>query len=261
MGEVVDPDSEGRSRLGWEFRFDRDSRGSIVFALYLVSLGGLYIAAHLLNWDIRFWSLMWPLALAALGLSVCLDRFSAFGVGALAAGIYFLLENLGAIPSIFTWPVILGALLILWGLSVAADQVRQRHRKSHRVEFQAAPDHRQPRRSTGLRDGYLHADVAFCSDQMRVDAALLAGGHVELAFGSLVLDLTGCGDLTPTCRLDLDAAFCSLVLQVPRKYRVELELERTGGSVDVSGTPDPAPTATLWLGGDFSFGNLKIQYV
>ena len=53
-----------------------------------------------------------------LGLSGCLTRLSVFGVGTMAAGLYFLLVNLGLIPSLITWPIIVGLLLVLCGLSI-----------------------------------------------------------------------------------------------------------------------------------------------
>ena len=76
-----------------------------------------------------------------------------------------------------------------------------------------------------------------------------------------MLDLTGCQSVDRDCRLHFDAAFGNLVLQVPSRYRVDVNLDRTGGGIDVSGQPDPNPQATIHLEGEVSFGNMKIQYV
>lgn len=239
----------------WEFHWDRDG---VLFALFLVALGAAYIAVTLLKLQVSFWSLLWPMGFIYVGLSSCLKRFSAFGGGAIAAGVYFLLVNLGVIPSLITWPVILGALLVLWGISMILDQTRRRKRKTL---LRSGHSENQPRRGYNLREGYADVDIAFCSDNIHVQAPELRGGKVDLAFGSLILDLGDCAALAPGCCLKLDAAFSSLVLQVPGCYRVDLELERTGASLDISGTPAPTPEATLRLTGDCSFGSLKIQYI
>ena len=117
------------------------------------------------------------------------------------------------------------------------------------------------RRSYTNSSGYIRGDFAFCSDRIQVEAEELRGGDVDMAFGSLVLDLTGCQSVDRDCRLHFDAAFGNLVLQVPSRYRVDVNLDRTGGGIDVSGQPDPNPQATIHLEGEVSFGNMKIQYV
>ena len=174
--------------------------------------------------------------------------------------------NLGVIPSLITWPLVLGLLLILWGISMVFDRVSWRKRRNQHhphVTVNGIPFHRedQTRRSYTNSSGYIRGDFAFCSDRILVQAEELRGGNVDMAFGSLVLDLTGCQSVDRDCRLYFDAAFGNLVLQVPSRYRVEINLDRTGGGIDVSGQPDPTPQATIRLEGEVSFGSMKIQYV
>lgn len=253
IGEVEDPPRN----WSWNFQWDK---GGVLFALFLVALGAAYITVTLLKLQVGFWSLLWPLALVYVGLSSCLNRFSAFGGGAMAAGVYFLLVNLGVIPSLITWPIILGALLVLWGVSMILDQTRKRQQK-RKVILRSGHSENQPRRSYDLREGYADVDIVFCSDNIHVQTPELQGGNVDLAFGSLILNFADCGALAPNCCLELDCAFSSLVLQVPGRYRVDLNLERTGASLDISGAPSPTPEAALRLTGDCSFGSMKIQYI
>lgn len=262
VGEVVGLREEKKgSSKSWSLEFRPDKSGA-VFALFLIALGGLYIAVTLLHLDVSFWSLLWPTALTALGVSCCLDRISVFGAGTTAAGLYFLLVKLGVLPTLLTWPLVLGALLVLWGASVILERPR-RKKKAWRVHTQTGDHSREgkPRREFYVDDGYVKSEIAFCSDNIRIQTQELRGGNVELGFGSLILDFTGCETVAPGCSLHLDCGFSSLVLQVPQRYRVEMDLDRTGTSVDVSGQSAAEPQGIIRLRGDCAFGSLKIQYI
>ena len=263
VGEVVEEVIQDADESGFHLNL-QDS--GIWFALFLILTGVTYIAAIYLELDVWLWSVAWPSALLCLGLSSCTSHLSAFGLGASAAGLYFLLVNLGVIPSLITWPLVLGLLLILWGISMVFDRVSWRkHRKKRRphVTVNGASFHSadKTRRSYVNNSGYIRGDFAFCSDRITVQTEELQGGNIDMAFGSLVLDLTGCQSVVPNCRLCFDAAFGNLVIQAPSRYRIENRLDRTGGGIDVSGQPDPTPQATIWLEGEVSFGSMKIQYV
>ena len=127
VGEVVEEVIQDADESGFHLNL-QDS--GIWFALFLILTGVTYIAAIYLELDVWLWSVAWPSALLCLGLSSCTSHLSAFGLGASAAGLYFLLVNLGVIPSLITWPLVLGLLLILWGISMVFDRVSWRkHRK------------------------------------------------------------------------------------------------------------------------------------
>lgn len=263
VGEVVEEVVRDADESGFHLNL-RDS--GIWFALFLILTGVAYITAVYLKLGVGFWSVAWPSALLCLGLSSCTSRLSAFGLGAGAAGLYFLLVNLKVIPALITWPLVLGLLLILWGASMIFDRASWRwwrKERRHKVTVDGIPFHGEDRirRSYTNSSGYIRGDFAFCSDRIQVEAEELRGGDVDMAFGSLVLDLTGCQSVDRDCRLHFDAAFGNLVLQVPSRYRVDVNLDRTGGGIDVSGQPDPNPQATIHLEGEVSFGNMKIQYV
>lgn len=112
VGEVVEEVVRDADESGFHLNL-RDS--GIWFALFLILTGVAYITAVYLKLGVGFWSVAWPSALLCLGLSSCTSRLSAFGLGAGAAGLYFLLVNLKVIPALITWPLVLGLLLILWG--------------------------------------------------------------------------------------------------------------------------------------------------
>ena len=157
MGEVVEEVIQDADESGFHLNL-QDS--GIWFALFLILTGVTYIAAIYLELDVWLWSVAWPSALLCLGLSSCTSHLSAFGLGASAAGLYFLLVNLGVIPSLITWPLVLGLLLILWGISMVFDRVSWRkHRKKRRphVTVNGASFHSEDktRRSYVNNSGYI----------------------------------------------------------------------------------------------------------
>ncbi len=95
VGEVVEEVIQDADESGFHLNL-QDS--GIWFALFLILTGVTYIAAIYLELDVWLWSVAWPSALLCLGLSSCTSHLSAFGLGASAAGLYFLLVNLGVIP-------------------------------------------------------------------------------------------------------------------------------------------------------------------
>lgn len=262
VGEVVEEVIQEAEDKGFSLNLDWSG---IWFALFLILTGITYMVVTYLKLNVSFWSILWPVALLCIGLSSCAHRISAFGAGAVIAGLYFLLVNLHLIPSLITWPLVVGILLILWGLSMILDRTTRRKRrvKGHGARANGIHVDREDRvrREYTNSSGFIRGDFAFCSDRIQILSEELQGGDIDMAFGSLVLDFTGCQSVARDCRLYFDAAFGNLVLQVPRQYRVDICLERTGGSIDVSGTPDAAPQGVIVLDGEVSFGSMKIQYV
>lgn len=240
----------------WSFTWRWD-RGGLAFALFLILTGGVYVAVTVLNLEVSFWSVLWPMAILFLGFSGCLTRLSVFGVGTMAAGLYFLLVNLGLIPSLITWPIIVGLLLVLCGLSILLEGRKPRVRQE---KTRKPKEDGKPLREYAVNDGNIHTAVAFCSHRVLVDTPRLEGGSVDVAFGSLVLDLSGCQQVADGCRIHVDAAFSSLVLQLPKRFRVVTNLDQTGASVEVTGQPEAVCQGAIQLYGDCAFGTLKIQY-
>lgn len=257
-GREERPKKEEKEPWRWEFRFDR---AGVFFGLFLVLAGGIYLVTTILDMHVGFWSILWPTALLCLGFNSCCDRLNAFGIGAALAGGYFLLEHLGIIPDLLSWPLVLGIVLVLWGLSMVFDQFHYRKRRSapegHKVY--CANSMERPTRDFRTENGYIHADYAFCSDRVTVQDPTFRGGDVDIAFGTLVLDLRSCTDVMPGCCLNVDVSFGSLLLLLPKCLRLESHMDRTGSSMDTTGIPDPDAQPIIFHG-DCTFSSLKVQY-
>ena len=98
-GEVVDDaacaeddsaESEGLHINSRDFDINFGSgskRGSLGLAVLVLTVGGLTLASEILNWDVSFWSILWPTALLVYGLFGVLPRFSFFRLGCLLFGL------------------------------------------------------------------------------------------------------------------------------------------------------------------------------
>lgn len=259
--EVIVEDTKREQDQPWSWHWSGFS-GSILGACFLVSLGCLYLVSHLCNWDVNFWSLLWPLAIMFFGLSCCKGS-ALFGTSCTLIGLYFLLVNLEAIPPLVTWPLILAAFLILWGFSLVFGHLRKKPKAHRTVTFKDGTQatHENPTRKCSSADGIIHAEYAFCSDRVAVCEDIFRGGEVELAFGSMVLDLQNCPDVSDNCTLNLDVAFSSMVLLVPPRFKIiEGDMDKAGCSTSTVGTPHPNAKPIV-LTGDSNFGALKIQYI
>lgn len=249
------PREDRQYHCQWDFRFGKDSA---FFGLFLVLSGGIYLIATLLELEVGFWSILWPTGLLCLGLKSCLDRLGTFGIGAILAGSYFLLEHLGVIPSLLSWPLVLGAVLILWGLGMVLEQFRPR-RFYVQAKAPNSDSQERPIRTFHTENGYIHADYAFCSDRVTVQEPEFRGGDVDIAFGTLVLDLRNCTGAVPGCCLNVDVSFGTMVLLLPRCLRLESHMDRTGSSMNVTGTPD-SDARPIVFNGDCTFSSMKVQY-
>lgn len=260
--EVIVDGIEEKKRIPWSWNWTLRSQGwgNWLIAGFLIVLGGLLLASHLLEWDVDFGQIFWPLGLMYVGLNFS-RHITVFGSCCVLAGLYFLLCNLGVIAVPFlTWPVVLACLLVACGLGLLFRR-KPTEKKGYRVHINNSFTREKPQREYRCTDGQFHADYAFCSERINVVEPMFRGGHVDVGFGSMVLDLSGCEDIAPDCCIDFDVAFSSLTLTVPRRFCIlEGDIDKTGCSTAVKGQPLP-DAKPIRLDGECNFGSLTIQYI
>ncbi len=243
----------------WHFEWNW-GRGdnTILSACFLVLLGAVYLANYLMDWGASFWSILWPMAILYVGMVSIRDAF-VFGASCSIMGIYFLLVNTGLIPNLVTWPIVLAVFLMLAGVSLVVGLCRKRRYCTAKAYSKGSREN--PVRKYSSADGMIHAEYAFCSDRIAPSDEIFRGGEIEVAFGSVVLDLQDCADVSPDCRLHLDVAFSATVILVPSRFRLEeMELDKAGCGTNVVGSPAPDAKPII-LTGECNFGSLKIQYL
>ena len=252
--EEDEPDEE---RNGFTFRWDMNNGELPWFAMGVL----LFAVAMLLNRTIlaplgeaSVWSLMWPSAVLALGLSNLWEKISLWSGGTTIIGAYFLLTNMGILHLNLRprWNIIILVLLIIWAVSMLLDNFR--HGKKHaEVKGKGASAYK-------VKDGRVSYDGSFASETVTASVDLFRGGNVDLSFGSCTLDLRGCKDLEDGCILETDVSFGSLSVLVPKQWRVEDHTDRSFSSITFQGGPAPDAGQTLTLKSDVSFGSLEIRW-
>ena len=262
--EPASEDADHHSKGSWSFHWDSGRREGITFALLILLVGGLLLATRLLQWDISFWSILWPSALLIYGLRSVFTRFSPFKLGIALLGAYFLVDNLGFwhldVDSALLFPI----LVVLFGLGLLADAFRKPKKPHFKlVHHLKNSEHSKsnPKVDLSIEDDHFDCSVAFSECHRVLNMPRLAGGDVSCSFSDMVLDLSGCETIVDGCEIDASCAFGSLALLIPRQYRVAPDSSSAFGAFEVSGTPDPTPKATIRLEASVSFGEIKVRYI
>lgn len=253
-------DEQGKS-VSWEWERGGMSvkLGGILFALYILVIGGLMLMNHLCAFDVSWWTVLWTGALIFAGISAQRWHFSLFGLVMSLAGLYFLLSAYGVIKVELGWGVIVPIVLLLWGASLLIDILfGKRHRKHMATVHNNAKLHHE----YSCDDGYLHCEMNFGEYRAAVVTPMLKGGSIDSSFGDFTVDFSACESLAPNCCIDIDNSFGQLSLLVPDKFRAELN--KDGGiaaNIDIKGTPADKTQGVLFLEIDNSFGNVVLRYV
>ena len=250
----------GAKNNKWEFRWDAGRKSSVIFALLVLLVGGLLVTARIFQWNVSFWQILWPSAILMLGIHTLLGKFSGFGVGMTLLGGYFLVDNLGILEFHIGSELLFPIAVVLFGMSLLLDALKK-PKKSRFTLSHNGEQHNVSRSQVTEDDGFFTIDQAFCENSHNVEMALLNGGNIDTAFGSLTVDLGGCQAVAGNCVIHADCSFGELTILVPKKFRVEPSSDTSFASVDVTGRPDSEAVGVIRLNADVSFGHIDIEYV
>ena len=244
----------------WEFHYDSGRKGALFFALFVLAVGILTLVSKMLNWDVSFWSILWPTALLVFGLQGLSSKFSFFSLGSVLLGGYFLLNNLNVVTldlGDMIWPVI----VILFGLSLLADALRKPKKPKFHITNRGDNKNRTPVKDFELGEDSFDIDIAFGEASYDIPLPRLDRGDIDCSFGEVVVDLSECEEVAKDCLIDADCSFGEIHLRVPKKYFVRPSESTFCASVNVIGQPGPDTKGTITLDADVSFGEITIQYV
>lgn len=242
----------------WELQLDNGRKSSIGMAVWVLLVGSLLLASNLLSWNASFWDILWPSGLLVFGLFGLLPKFSFFRLGCLLFGVYFLLSNLNIAPFIMGKALLLPILLLIFGLSLLTDSLRNPH-KRHLSFSHSGENHK--RSHCEVRDDTFECTLSFGEVSTVIDTPRLRRGKASISFGELELDLSGCEEIAPGCSIDANCSFGELTILVPRRYRIEAESGSSFGNFETKGTYDPDPVAVIQLDASVSFGEICVKYI
>lgn len=260
--EVVEDAPKSKEKgMTWSWELEK-GRGGLLFALYILCVGGLLLAGNLLHWDISWWSIVWRTAILFFGIFGLCDGFSLFSTCMMLAGAYLLLTELGVLHITLGWNILLPALLLLWGVSLLLDVLFGKRGKGnkHEIHFNADRD-KSERRIFRCADGIVSCEMNFGECREAVTTGCLRGGNIETNFGSFTVDFSACEAVAADCRLNVENNFGSLTLLVPEKFAVELSRSSSLGAIEIKGDPSTTPQGTIHMNAETSFGKITLCYV
>ena len=244
----------------WELRWETGRKDSIGLAVWIIITAGWMFAAAHYGIDADFWDLLWTNGLIVYGIFGLFHRFSFFHLGCALFGAHSLLKELNALPGYLGKNMLLPAFLLLLGLSLLVDAFR----KPHKPHFSVIHNGKMVSPSVSgcsMGDDSFDIDCSFCGKNHLITLPRLRRGDADVSFGHVTLDLTAVDFFEPNCCIDADCAFGELTVLVPRHIRAEVDMDTAFGSVDIRGSHDPEPAATVYIDADASFGRIIIAYI
>ena len=251
----------------WEFRWDSGRRDALMLALFVLLVGGVLLAGRLLQWEVSFWEVLWPSALLIFGLGRLLHKFSFFDIGCALFGGYFLLENVGITHWNLAGELVFPVLILIFGLSLLADALKKPKKPKFHIsrdgvklcDEKGNPKHGQNDYTTD-EDSFVW-DVSFSESIRVIQLPRLAEGEINMSFGEVTVDLTGCGEIVNGCQLEANCSFGELEILVPKCCRVLPESSTAFASVTLEGEPAADATTTIRVESNANFGEITIRYV
>lgn len=267
QGEIVqdagtdedEPEGVHISDGSLDFQWEAGRKGHIAFAAWLLAVGALLFASNLWDWDADFFDLLWSSGLVVFGLSGLFPKFSVFRLGCVLFGGYFLYIEIT--PLTIQKEYILPIFLLLFGLSLLIDGFRKPKTREFHISRSGKNIGGSDKNFCSCSGERFDCATCFGENDHLIHLNRLSGGKGEVSFGELTLDLSGCGEIADGCTIDLDCAFGSLEILVPRKYRAEAATNTTFGTVETKGIPDLDARAAVLLNCDVSFGQITIRYI
>jgi len=216
----------------------------VLLGLGVIAAGAMALLDRQQVFELPLLRSFWPLALVLLGLARLTWPRQAgglFGLALIAVGSLLTARNLGYTGFSLRdwWPVfVIGAgLTVLLGGAF-------------------------PRRSAALATlipgDRIALDASFSNLNQRSESPGFIGGHVDLSFGSLALDLSQATMAGPEAVLEISARFSSIELRLPRGWQVVSDMAITAGGITDRTAPTVLPTHRLILRGQTLFGGIAI---
>ena len=243
----------------WEFKWDSGRRGAVCFALLVLLVGGLMLAARILRWDAGFWDILWPSAVLIFGLNGLLSKFSFFNLGCMFFGTYFLLSNLDALPFVLGKEYVIPVLIIIFGLSLLADALKKP--KKHGFRMIHNPEKGKAKRQYEVHDGEFEFSASFGEETQGVVLDTLSSGEISCSFGSYQIDLRDVKAVAEDCELEVNCSFGEVTVLVPARFRVIPDSSAAFGDVSVEGRPHEVSQGIIRLDASASFGQIVVKYV
>ena len=259
---VTEEDHLQNENSGFEFHWDSGRSGALTFALAVLLFGGLFLLSKIKQWDVSWWSILWPSFLLVYGVKGIFGKSFFFGTGCALVGGYYLLDNLNIWRLNISNELLIPIAVIIFGISLLIDACKKPKSPSFQITRNGIHlDSEKCVRNYCVDEDSFDYSLSFGKEIQRIDMPILKEGEITCSFGSLTVDFSGCEKVTENCKLELDCSFGSLTLLIPRRFRIEANSDTAFGNLKISGTPDPNPQGVIQVESDVSFGETVINYI
>lgn len=262
--EVVDQEhntDDGSLRFqkgNWELSLGGSRRSAIGMSLWVILVGTLLLAGNIFHLNVDLWEVLWPAGLLVFGLFGLFSRFSILRLGCLLFGAYFLLNAFDIRPFSMSKEYLLPAFLLLFGLHLLVDAIKKPSRRHCSILHNG----QSPRRGhCNVREDHFECNSSFGENTYLIDTPRLQAGEINVSFGELTVDLSGCEEIAPGCVIDASCSFGELVIKVPGRYHVTADTSTFFADFTVKGTPDTEAEAVITLNVSASFGEICLIYI
>ena len=244
----------------WEFHWDSGRRTGLTFAFFVLWVGVLTLVARVMEWDVSFWSILWPSALLIYGFVGIFPRFSVFNLCVALFGGYHLVSNLGLWQIEIADKLIFPICVVLFGLSLFVDAMRKPKKPKFRVA-QHGKNGKKTSWDCNITQDSFECSLSFGENRYRVDVPVLAAGKADCSFGELIVDLSGCEAVSEDCRMEVNCSFGEVLLLVPGRFAVQSDNHTSFASVNYQGHTDNIVEGVIKLDASVSFGEINVRYI
>ena len=249
-------EQESHNFYGWK----RKKQDSILLALFVLTVGCLYLLSEILNISISFWNILWPSAILFFGLGGLYPRFSLFRLGCALLGGYFLADRFIGFSLTMSSGTLVALLIVFFGLALLTDTLQNKNGRS--FVFHKG-NHFSEKIANDLSMGEDSFDFSASFGEITQPIALnkLETGNITTNFGEFKVDLSCIEHFTDTCTVSVNISFGELTILVPKRCRVKANVSTMFANLDIHGHPEDMAAESIQLNGKVSFGQLKMIYV
>lgn len=245
-------------RMEWKMHRNGSRLKKVFWGVLLLAGAGALVLGNmgLLNGafnGISVWTVIWSVIFLAIFVDGLIKR--SFGLMAFSAAFFVIVnDELLGLEEITPWPVLGAALLVTIALNMIFP---------HKKHFFHGPKfhHNKKMVDEERRDG-THMSYENCfGSGVKYISGEISSVSVESSFGAMELFFTDACLTNNNARVNLEASFGEMKLNVPSTWKVVIDVESSFGGVEEVGRCNPTGENTLWINGEVSFGNLVIVYV
>ena len=248
----------------FEFCWDSGKKSALGFAVFVMSVGLLYLLSSILRWDLSFWDVLWPTTLMVFGIFGLFPKFSFFRLGCTIVGGYCLINKIFPIAFNLDGNIILSIVILLFGLSLFVDAMGKAKKPVYSVTYtdRFGKEHQGTvKNNLDVDQNNFTYESSFGSSQQMVNMDLLNFGEITTSFGDYTIDLSGIGAVAAEASLDIICSFGELTILVPRRYLVKPDSSTAFASFTLEGEPSEIPAGEISVEASVSFGEIRIKYI